>query len=383
MIISLKRLATITFLIIPVCFTEMIRAQEVPSAQTLEALAEISSSYGSQSKNLSNKWPYSEYFRGLYAYYKISSDSASMDKLLSWGKSNSWDLPDGKSTRNAFDMNCGQTYIEMYILDRYKEERIRNIRACADNLLKEKPSEINSVGELSMILPILAGLGTIYNNDKYYQKMEAFFMNLRDTLHLYNREEHLWMSEENGSEQFKAEDNGHILAALFQTLGSLSSGRYKKDYEMMLKEMAETLVPLQRNDGYWNVSLSDTTKIKTNDLLATTMIIYGISGGVNNGILDRKDFQPILTKSWESIISGLVRSDGTVAFPSIKDDQLARLTGSLLMAGSEMYTLQKSVEPKVKAKKVKEEDEKKKPEGRTNVKAEGHAKQRKGDKKSN
>jgi hypothetical protein len=49
-------------------------------------------------------------------------------------------------------------------------------------------------------------------------------------------------------------------------------------------------------------------------------------------------------------------------FPLLNDDRLALLTGAVLIAGSEMYTLQKSVEPKQKVKKVKEEDEKKKAE---------------------
>jgi rhamnogalacturonyl hydrolase YesR len=381
MIISLKRLVAITFLIIPVFFSEVIGAQELPSSKTIEALAAISNSYGQESKSLSNKWPYSEYFRGLYAYYKISSDSASINKLLQWGRSNSWDLPGGKSTKNAADMNCGLTYIDLYILDRYKEERIRNIRACADLFLQENSSEINNAGDLSMVLPVFAGLGTIYNNEKYYQKMEDLFMNLRDTLQLYNQEVHLWMSKENGSDGFPAEENGRIMAALVKIIGSMSSNRYKKDFENMLKEMTEALVPLQRNDGYWNVSLKDTTESKSKDMMSTAMIIYGIAGGINNGILNKKDYQPVITKSWDSLIQDIVRSDGSVAFPSIKDDQRARLTGCLLMAGSEMYTLQKSEEPKVKAKKVKEVDEKKKPEVKKNVKAEGKPKESKGDKK--
>lgn len=377
------RRPVICLLIITIVSPAFLKAQELPSSKTMEALAAISSNFEPVKKGISNNWPYSEYFKGLYAYYKISSDTAILNKILFWGKLANWDLPGGKSTKNAADMSCGQTYIDMYLLDRYKEERIKNIRACADLFMKEKTAKIDNSDELSMVLPVFAGLATIYNNDKYYEQMEALFLSMRDTLHFYDPEEHLWISKEKDSEyRYTAENNGQVLAALVKTLESLSSGRYKKDYESMLKEMAETLVPLQKSDGYWNESLKDSTGKSENDLLATSMIIYGIAGGINNGILNRKDYQPVVTKSWESVISGLIRSDGSVAFPSVKDDQLARLTGSLLMAGSEMYTLQKSVEPKVKPKKVKEEDVKKKPEGNRNVKEEGKAgKEGRGDKK--
>jgi rhamnogalacturonyl hydrolase YesR len=380
--INLKNLTVISFLLIPSCFSGLTRAQELPSGKTIEALAAISIDYEQEHKSLSNKWPYSEYFRGLYEYYKVSSDTANLNNVIRWGRANSWDLPKGKGAGNNSDIACAQAYIDLYLLDRYREERIKNVRTWGEKSLQDKSYRIDNPGNLSMVLPVFAGLGTIYNNENYYQKINEIFLNLRDSQKMYDPEKHLWKSEDkNGSDRFSLEMNGRVLSGLSKTLELIQSGRFRKDYETMLKEMAESLAPLQRSDGYWNEDAGDTLETKGGDLLSTTLIVNGLAGGINKGVLNRKDYQPLVTRSWESILRALVKPDGTVVFPLLNDDRLALLTGSLLIAGSEMYTLQKSVEPKQKIKKVKEEDEKKKAEVSSNKNEGKSGKESRNDKK--
>src|SRR5450759_4396696 len=76
----------------------------------------------------SNIWTRGVYYEGLMALYKLKPDKVYLDYALRWGEFHKWGLLDGIKTRKADNQCCGQTYIDLYILDRYKEERIKDIK---------------------------------------------------------------------------------------------------------------------------------------------------------------------------------------------------------------------------------------------------------------
>ncbi len=62
---------------------------------------------------------------------------------------NLWGLPLGTNSRNTDNQAIGQTYIDLYLMNRYKEERIRNIRTCIDNMLAtDKTDDWNWIDDL-------------------------------------------------------------------------------------------------------------------------------------------------------------------------------------------------------------------------------------------
>ncbi len=63
--------------------------------------------------------------------------------------------------------------------------------------------------------------------------------------------------------------------------------------------MAEALVPIQRQDGFWNVSLHDADNFGGKELSGTALFTYAIAYGVNNGILEREKYLPRHQKSME------------------------------------------------------------------------------------
>jgi rhamnogalacturonyl hydrolase YesR len=137
--------------------------------------------------------------------------------------------------------------------------------------------------------------------------------------------------------------------------------------------MFEALVPLQRADGLWNVSLQDPTNFGGKEITGTSLFIYGMAWGINEGLLSRKEYQPVVLKAWNAIISeslhpngflGYVQGTGKepkssqpVGYDTVPDFEDFGL-GCFLLAGSEVYKLAKSIEPKEKEPKEEKESKK-------------------------
>jgi unsaturated rhamnogalacturonyl hydrolase len=144
----------------------------------------------------SNIWTRGVYYEGLMAMYKLNPDQSYLNYALSWGEFHKWGMRDGIKTRNADNQCCGQTYIDLYMMDRYKEERIKDIKTCIDNmLLTDKIDDWNWIDALQMAMPVFARLGTIYNDKRYFDRMHEMYLYTKlkhGTNGLYSPEDHLW-----------------------------------------------------------------------------------------------------------------------------------------------------------------------------------------------
>ncbi len=65
----------------------------------------------------SNIWTRGTYYEGLMALYKLNPDPAYLNYAVSWGEFHKWGLRNGITTRNGDDQCCGQTYIDLYLMD--------------------------------------------------------------------------------------------------------------------------------------------------------------------------------------------------------------------------------------------------------------------------
>jgi unsaturated rhamnogalacturonyl hydrolase len=378
-------------------------AQNVPSKKTMETMVlankyfmekwpDVGKPSVTDRERPSNIWTRGVYYEGLMALYKVNPDTSCLDYALRWGKFHKWGLRDGIKTRNADNQCCGQTYIDLYMLDRYKEERIKDIRACIDSMIvTSKIDDWNWIDALQMAMPVFARLGTIYNDEKYFDRMNEMYLFTKlkhGTNGLYSTEDHLWWrdkdfvppyKEPNGQNCYWSRGNGWVVAALVRTLDFLPrSSKYGKEYIKTLEEMFTALVPLQRRDGFWNVSLKDSTHFGGKEVTGTALFVYGMAWGINQGIIKKKDYLPVVMKAWNALITESVLPNGFLGYvqgtgkepkdsqpvgfdkvPNFEDFGL----GCLLLAGSEVYKLSLSMEPKIKEPKVKEpKTEKNKPD---------------------
>jgi rhamnogalacturonyl hydrolase YesR len=303
------------------------------------------------------------------ALYNIDKQKQYYDYAVLWGNRHNWGLRNGIQTRNADDQACGQTYIDLYLLDnKQNPERIKDIKASIDLMVKsEKKDDWNWIDALQMAMPVFTRLGVIYNDTSYFRKMYdlySFAKYKHGANGLYNPADKLWWrdadfdppyKEPNGEDCYWSRGNGWVVAALVRTLEMLpKTDPHYNEYLQDYKDMCTALIPIQRPDGFWNVSLHDPTNFGGKETTGTALFTYGFAWGVNNGILNKKTYVPIITKAWNAMVKESVHPNGflgwvqgtgkepkdgqPVSYTSVPDFEDYGL-GCFLLAGTEVYKM--------------------------------------------
>jgi rhamnogalacturonyl hydrolase YesR len=319
----------------------------------------------------SNIWTRAVYYEGLMALYKIDNKKMYYDYMLQWGQKHQWGLRGGIKTRNADNQCCGQTYIDMYLLDNKQHpERVKDIKASIDSMkMTNKIDDWSWVDALQMGMPVFVKLGNLYNDTSYFNRMYqmySFTKNNHGDKGLYNPNEHLWWrdkdfdppyKEPNGDDCYWSRGNGWVVAALVKTLEELpKTDLHYNEYLQDFKDMCAALLPLQRTDGYWNVSLNDPNNFGGKEVSGTSLFIYGFAWGINNGILPKQQYNTAIATAWAAMYKEAVHKDGKLGYvqgtgkepkdgqplgydktPDFEDYGL----GCFLLAGSEIYKMKK------------------------------------------
>ncbi|MET0394813.1 MAG: glycoside hydrolase family 88 protein [Chitinophagaceae bacterium] len=314
-----------------------------------------------------NIWTRAVYYEGLMALYRIDPDQTYYDYAVDWGARHKWGLAGGIQTRNADNHCCGQTYIDLYLIDR-KEERIKDIKASLD-AMKSSP-KIDDwwwIDALQMAMPVFTRLGVLYNDTSYFNRMYemyAYTRNRHGDKGLYNAVDHLWWrdkdfdppyQEPNGEDCYWSRGNGWVVAALVRTLSLLpGSDPHFSEYLQDYRDMLQALLTLQREDGFWNASLHDPAHFGGKELSGTSLFVYGMAWGINNKLIDRKTYLPVVQKAWSALVANCIHPDGRLGFVQStgkepKDGQPVTFDkipdfedyglGCFLLAGSEVYKL--------------------------------------------
>jgi unsaturated rhamnogalacturonyl hydrolase len=313
-----------------------------------------------------NIWTRGVYYEGLMALYQIDPQKKYYDYAVDWGAKHNWGLRGGVANRNADDQCCGQTYIDLYLIDK-QPERIKDIKTAMDNMVhSSKADDWWWIDALQMAMPVFTRLGVLFNDTSYFRKMYEMYAYTKykhGDKGLYNPDDHLWWrdkdfdppyKEPNGEDCYWSRGNGWVLAALVRTLDILpASNIHYNEYLQDYKDMCAALIKLQRQDGFWNVSLHDATNFGGKETTGTSLFTYGFAWGVDKGILSKKEYLPAIKKSWKGL-SAAVHGNGFLAYvqgtgkepkdsqptgydkvPNFEDFGL----GCFLLAGSEIYKL--------------------------------------------
>jgi len=315
----------------------------------------------------SNIWTRGVYYEGLMALTGVDRDPRLLDYALSWSEYHKWGLRNGTRTRNADDQCCGQTYLELYQLDP-KPERLRDIKASIDaTIATPKRDDWSWVDAIQMGMPVFAKLGVITKDPKYFAAMHELYAFTRDQhggKGLYNAADGLWWrdkdfvppyKEPNGRDCYWSRGNGWVIAAMVRVLEVIPADTpHRAEYVTMIRDMSAALKKIQRDDGFWNVSLHDPANFGGKETSGTALFIYAMAWGVRHGVLHRDEYLPVIVKGWNALATESVQPNGFLGYvqgtgKEPKDGQPVAIDhvpdfedyglGCFLLAGSEVYRL--------------------------------------------
>ncbi|QIH37243.1 glycoside hydrolase family 88 protein [Sphingobacterium sp. DR205] len=314
----------------------------------------------------SNIWTRAVYYEGLMALYQIDKNNDYYDYAVDWGNKHEWGMRNGVETRNADDQACGQTYLDLYEIEP-KPERIQKIKANIDYIIKSgKVDDWTWIDAIQMAMPIYAKLGVMTKDQTYFDYMYKMYHHSKtqEGGGLYNKADKLWWrdkdfvppyKEPNGEDCYWSRGNGWVVAALVRVLSLIPENEvHRAEYMADYKALMEALVPIQRPDGFWNVSLHDPTNFGGRETSGTALFVYGMAWGINNGLLDAKIYRPVVEKAWKAMTAEAVHPSGFLGYlqgtgKEPKDGQPVSFSsqpdfedyglGCFLLGGTEVYKM--------------------------------------------
>lgn len=373
------KLSSIVLIALMTCLTQTY-AQETPSKKSVLAVMEKANAYfmkkwpdpgdsiTTNKTRPSHIWTRAVYYEGLMDFYKIKPEKTYVNYAREWGEKHQWGLHGGILTRNGDNQCCGQTYLDLYEINK-QPERINDIKASIDLMMKSgKIDDWTWIDALQMAMPVFARLGVLYKDDAYFEYMYKMYMHTKEVEGggLYNAKDGLWWrdkdfvppyKEPNGEDCYWSRGNGWVVAALVRVLDIMpKDAPHREEYLKTYKEMLKALVPIQRPDGFWNVSLHDPNHFGGKETSGTALFVYGMAWGLNNGLIEPAVYKPVLLKAWNAMVKDAVAKDGRLGFmqgtgKEPKDGQPVTFVskpdfedyglGCFLLAGTEVYKMSK------------------------------------------
>jgi unsaturated rhamnogalacturonyl hydrolase len=261
----------------------------------------------------------------------------------------------GPRVLHADDQAVGQTYLELYLL--HKDAKM--LAPMRDRLDQEiaTPDDPGKplwwwCDALFMAPPVFADMAAATGDSKYLAYMDREWTITTDLL--YDRDKHLYSRdatfldkhEKNGEKIFWSRGNGWVMGGIIRVLKQLPAGSpLRPKYIALLKEMAAATAAVQGTDGLWRPGLLDPGSYPLPEVSGSAFITYALAYGVNEGILDRKTYSPIVHKAWAGLLThvyadgrlGCIQPVGAAPGAFTQTSSYVYGVGAYLLAGSEIY----------------------------------------------
>ena len=312
-------------------------------------------------------WTWGVLYSGFMAASDALNDPKYINVMRDMGKTNNWQLSTGETDGNQ--LSLAQTYLELYLLDKQPEE-LAPTKATFDAILARPRVELGSnrriawwwCDALFMAPPAWARMYAATGDTRYISYLDEEFAKTNTLLydpqaHLYSRDATFVEKQaKNGQKTFWSRGEGWVMGGLARTLEYLRKddpARIK--YETQLREMAAALAKIQGKDGLWSSGLLDPAAYNDQpEISGSSLITFGIAWGIDNGILDPKEYTPVVTRAWAGMLRHIY-ADGrlgdiqqTGAAPSTFKPSASYNygVGGFLLAGSELYKMSEARHPK-------------------------------------
>ena len=284
-------------------------------------------------------WDEAAYHTGNMEAYKLLGEARWLDYSSRWANYNLWqgarEKDPAKWKYKTYGEGhdfvlfgdwqiCFQTYIDMYELnpDPYKIKRALEVM---DYEVRQPQNDFWWWADaLYMVMPVFAKLYKITGDVKYLDKLYDNYK-WADEL-MYDKDEQLYYRDAkyiypkvktacNGGKSFWARGDGWVLAGLAKVLADMPADyKHRTFFLQRFRELAEGVARVQRPGGYWSRSMLCEEDAPGPETSGTAFFTYGMLWGVNNGLLDRAAYGPVIEKAWKYLITTALQPDGSVGF---------------------------------------------------------------------
>ena len=342
----------------------------LPSAKNLVNLAQKVNDYwiktgGNTGNDASNYnhghsitsefWAPSVFYTGNMEAYYLTGDENYTDYANRWGSNNiyngsAWNTKADNSRIGKYfpdNHTSFQTYLDMFSITSDKkfdpnDEKIKNIVPIMNEMeqmdindLKTKKGYWDRIDFFYMELPNWTKMYLLTGEEKWLDKLRELYDDRK--AELYDEETGLFYRDKNyifdpnaqydpngdgnnqkispnGKKILWSRGNGWAMAALTKVLQDLPDSRQddRKEYEAVFKKMAATLIEVQGDDGFWRMNLDDYDHDIRPETSGTVFFAYGLTWGINNGLLDKETYYPAVKKAFLGLNANAIRPDGLV-----------------------------------------------------------------------
>ena len=208
---------------------------------------------------------------------------------------------------------------------------------------------------LFMAPPVWSRMYAATGDRKYLGYLDEEWAKTSDLLydkqeHLYARDaDYLAKTEANGKKMFWSRGNGWVMGGIARTLDYLpKDDPARAKYVTQLREMAARVASLQGADGLWRAGLLDQGNYSEPEMSGSALFIYALAWGINEGVLDRTIYRPVVEKAWAGMLKhiyadgrlGCIQQTGAEPAPFKATASYTYGVGAFLLAGSEIRRME-------------------------------------------
>jgi rhamnogalacturonyl hydrolase YesR len=313
-----------------------LQAQDVPDVMNL--IRKVNDRWQASHPEPGNAfWHNAAYHTGNIAAYDVTRDEHYLRYSEAWAEKNEWrGAPSNDKSKWKYRygetgehvlfgdwQTCFQTYIDLYNLapDPKKIARAREV-------MEYQMSIPNNdywwwADALYMAMPVMTKLHRVTGNGLYLQKLHEYFSYAKDLMYdaeaglFYRDEKYIYPKHktQQGLKDFWARGNGWVFAALAKVLSDLpENDAHRNEYVEVFRSMAKALKQSQQPEGHWTRSILDARQAPGYETSGTAFFTFGFLWGINNGLLDRSEYETVTEKAWDYLAKTALQPDGTIGY---------------------------------------------------------------------
>jgi len=282
-------------------------------------------------------WDNAAYHTGNMEVYFLTKEKKYLQYSLDWAEFNEWkgaksdDKMKWKYTYGETDeyvlfgdqQICFQVYADLYKISPEPKKIARAREVMEYQMSTSQNNYWWWADGLYMVMPVMTKLRNITGNNLYSEKLNEY-LKFSDSI-MYNPESGLYFRDAkyvypkhktlSGEKDFWARGNGWVFAGYAKVLQDLpKNDKYRKQYVQRFRTMARAIASCQQPEGYWTRSMLDKNQSPDPETSGTAFLTYGLLWGMNNGLLDKKTYRPVIEKSWNYLTKVALQSDGRVGY---------------------------------------------------------------------